>query len=907
MSQPSSFQKRQRAFYGVSLGLIVGCAVALAQYAGVMGPLERLGLNTLYWTRGQTEKVVLKPFEVKNEDGNIELRYVTEKDRVFLKNYREAVKSDSTIQNLRRLPNEQVIHENIRVVGIDDLVADKMDRTKYAELVGRLVKAGVRVIAFDVIFPGTEEEAEGEPVDSATLSLIKAFSESGRVILPVYRPQNFPGHVEKSWPYTETMVIRENDPAISSAATAIGHFNVDVEEGVIRSVPFGIKKQASSTRFMHMGLLAGLIYKGRIAPGNSDYHLVIAKEFQDKGLLDAKGRYYPRLSKPPVIPLTKIYEMLADQDGNREFDAYFRDSLVIIGQTAQGEAYADQWDSPYGVWFGLFFHVSGAMSALTGDYFRPLQDNPWFMLASIFGSVMVCYLASQMGALASMLFGTVVLGGYWLGCVLFAIGELGPPTLLPMAGFFVTISVDLVGIFFLRTRLSDRLVSQKEREIEVLQAEDQYEQSERIDARHVDRQIAQTAMGQELKADWCVVRQKIRGLEGDEETVGQFGEWQAKEIQEVERVLSKRAYASGQSEILTHVSSEFPDCSNTICPSAMAVPMRDGLEVIGTVVIGGKLRERYRGDTRYQEGDLQFFRALAREWSDRIVIAQYNRTLEDRVHLRTLDLQMANDRLSELDRQKSDFMNMVAHDLRTPLTSIRSYAEIMLTYKDEPPETYEEFLTIINDESVRLNGLIDNFLDLSRIESGSFQLDIEATDISKLIDHAISVFRGHAEPKSIKLESLIPEEFPNIMCDGDRIAQVLANLLSNALKFTPEGGEVQVIVSTIDSETHPGEPMARITVADTGPGIPEEAREIIFKKFGQVETDDETIKATQRKGTGLGLPLCQEFVEKHEGRIWVESRVGKGSQFHFTLFCEGCSLFQDEEKIQEAATLADAP
>jgi signal transduction histidine kinase/CHASE2 domain-containing sensor protein len=903
MSQPSSFQKRRRAFYGVSLGFIVGCAVALAQYAGVMGPLERLGLNLLYRARGQPEKVVLKPFELKNENG-VELRYVTEQDRVFLKDYREAVKADSTIQNLRKLPKEQVVHKNIRVIG----VADKLDRTKYAQLVNRLVKAGVRVIAFDVIFPSkTEEEAEKEPTDLATLSLIKAFSESGRVILPVYRPRKLAGYVQQSWPYTESMVIKDNDPAITSAAMAVGHFNVDVEEGVVRSVPFGIKKLASPKRFMHMGLLAGLIYAGRITPGDTDYHQVIAKEFQEKGLLDAKGRYYPRLSQPPVIPLTNIYEMLEDRDGNREFDAYFRDSLVLIGQTAQGEAYADQWDSPYGVvWFGLFFHVSGAMSALTGDYFRPLQDNPWFMLVSIFGSIMVCYLASQMGALASMLVGMVVLGGYVLGCALFAIGYLGPPTLLPMAGFFVTISVDLVGIFFLRTKISDRLVSQREREIEVLQAEDQYEQSERIDVRNVDRQIAQTAMGQELKADWCVVRQKIQGLEGDEETVGHFGEWQAKEIQEVEQALSKRAYVSGQSEILTHVSAEFPDCLNTTCPSAMAVPMRDGPEVIGTVVVGGKLRERFRGDTRYQEGDQQFFRALAREWSDRIVIAQYNRTLEDRVHLRTLDLQMANNRLSELDRQKSDFMNMVAHDLRTPLTSIRSYAEIMLTYKDEPPETYEEFLTIINDESVRLNGLIDNFLDLSRIESGSFQLDIEALDISKLIDHALAVFRGHAEPKSIKLESQIPDGLPNIMCDGDRIAQVLANLLSNALKFTPEGGEVRVIVSSIDSETHPGEPMAKITVADTGPGIPGEARETIFRKFGQVDTDDETIKATQRKGTGLGLPLCLEFVEKHQGQIWVESEVGNGSQFHFTLFCEGCSLFQDEDEVQEAATLADA-
>ena len=120
MSQPSSFQKRRRAFYGVSLGL--------AQYVGALGPLERLALDTLYWKRGQTARVVLKPYEVKDENVRVELRYVTDQERVFLKNYREAVKLDSTPQNLRRVPVEQVVHKNIRVIGIDDLVADKMDR-----------------------------------------------------------------------------------------------------------------------------------------------------------------------------------------------------------------------------------------------------------------------------------------------------------------------------------------------------------------------------------------------------------------------------------------------------------------------------------------------------------------------------------------------------------------------------------------------------------------------------------------------------------------------------------------------------------------------------------------------------------------------------------------------------------
>jgi CHASE2 domain-containing sensor protein len=175
----------------VSLGLVVGCAVALAQYVGALGPLERLALDTLYWKRGQTARVVLKPYEVKDENGWVELRYVTDQDRVFLKNYREAVKSYSTEENVLRVPAEQVVHKNIRVIGIDDLVADKMDRFKYAELVNRLVKAEARVIAFDVIFPSrSEEEIEQDTDDPATQALIKAFSESGRIILPVYKPQN---------------------------------------------------------------------------------------------------------------------------------------------------------------------------------------------------------------------------------------------------------------------------------------------------------------------------------------------------------------------------------------------------------------------------------------------------------------------------------------------------------------------------------------------------------------------------------------------------------------------------------------------------------------------------------------------------------------------------------------------
>jgi signal transduction histidine kinase len=521
-------------------------------------------------------------------------------------------------------------------------------------------------------------------------------------------------------------------------------------------------------------------------------------------------------------------------------------------------------------------------------------------------SVLLGFAASRSKAWLAILIGLGVLFGYWGLCVVMAFGVFGSPALWPTACFSLTAVANLLGVFVARSDLAERLLRRREREIEILQDEDP-ESSERVDVRRVGRQIASTVHGESLKADWCIVRERLRGAEGEEIRAERYGACEHEAVVDVERQLSDQVFRDGQALLVPNVPRQFPKCSAALCPSAMAVPLTDGQEVIGSVVVGGKLREKFRGQPRYQVEDLQFMRALAREWSSRAVIAQYNRTLEDRVQKRTLDLQMANDRLRELDRQKSDFMNMVAHDLRTPLTSIRSYAEIMLTYKDEPPETYNEFLSVINDESVRLNSLIDNFLDLARIEAGSFRLEIVPTDLGKLIGHAVAVFRGHAEPKGIDLTAEVPPDLPKALCDGDRVAQVLANLLSNALKFTPEGGKVSIRAERFEAPESPGQPMVEVCVADTGPGIPKHAQEGIFEKFRQVETSDEKVKKIQRAGTGLGLPLCREFVEKHKGKIWVESDPGKGSRFHFTLFSEGSNMLEilQDRQANGQTALAD--
>ena len=248
------------------------------------------------------------------------------------------------------------------------------------------------------------------------------------------------------------------------------------------------------------------------------------------------------------------------------------------------------------------------------------------------------------------------------------------------------------------------------------------------------------------------------------------------------------------------------------------------------------------------------------------------------------DILAVNIKLRETDAQKSDFLNIVAHDLRTPLTSIRSYAELLLMYKDEPSEIREEFLGIISKESVRLGNLIGDFLDIARIESGSFKYNMKSVDLKGLITHALSVFQGEAFRKKITLESEVDPDLPEITGDDGRIGQMLANLLSNAVKFTTEGGRIKV-----EGRTNSGN--VEISVADSGGGIDPKDQQMIFEKFGQVEDrGDGKVKG----GTGLGLAITREIVEKHGGSVRVESELGCGARFVVTLPV----IMVDDEKKQ---------
>jgi signal transduction histidine kinase/DNA-binding response OmpR family regulator len=231
----------------------------------------------------------------------------------------------------------------------------------------------------------------------------------------------------------------------------------------------------------------------------------------------------------------------------------------------------------------------------------------------------------------------------------------------------------------------------------------------------------------------------------------------------------------------------------------------------------------------------------------------------------------ANRQLKELDRLKSEFLNTVSHELRTPLTSIKAFSEILLDSKGEDLDTQQEFLNIINQESDRLSRLINNLLDLSRIEAGRMQWDMDITRIVDVTEPCVQALRALVERKGVKLEVDVPPEL-TVVGDRDKLIQVVNNLLSNALKFTSMGGKIALTAE------RKGE-YVKIIVADTGKGIPAEFHDKIFEKFQQVDTSS----TREAKGSGLGLPIVRSIVEAHGGKVVVESEAGVGSKFIVSL------------------------
>jgi two-component system, OmpR family, phosphate regulon sensor histidine kinase PhoR len=228
----------------------------------------------------------------------------------------------------------------------------------------------------------------------------------------------------------------------------------------------------------------------------------------------------------------------------------------------------------------------------------------------------------------------------------------------------------------------------------------------------------------------------------------------------------------------------------------------------------------------------------------------------------------------EISQMKSDFVSKASHELRTPLSSIRAYIEMLVDGEANDEKGRQEFYRVIQNETDRLGRLIDNMLNISRIEAGIVQIDRENVDIKSLVHRAINTLDPQAKEKQIAVHSRLAAVDLSVEGDADMLYQVVLNLLSNAVKYTPEGGRV-----TVGGDSDNLTRCVLVTVSDTGLGIPPDSLPKLFDKFYRVENYKRVAK-----GTGLGLSLCKHIVETvHHGQIGVESKLGMGSKFWFSV------------------------
>jgi signal transduction histidine kinase len=228
-----------------------------------------------------------------------------------------------------------------------------------------------------------------------------------------------------------------------------------------------------------------------------------------------------------------------------------------------------------------------------------------------------------------------------------------------------------------------------------------------------------------------------------------------------------------------------------------------------------------------------------------------------------------NDTLSEVDRVRNNFMSMAAHELRAPLTSVLGYSELLLD-DDIPREQARAWLASINNESIRLNGLIDELMNVARVESGNLELAIEPTDIRDAIDGAVLSAGGTSQAHMILVD--VDAELPPIAADADKLRQILINLISNAIKYSPHGGDI-----AIRAFHSPG--AVRVEIQDEGLGMIPEDQAKLFTRFHRIKT----AQTEGIPGTGLGLTIVKSLVEMMQGTIDLTSAEGEGSTFGFTI------------------------
>jgi signal transduction histidine kinase len=295
---------------------------------------------------------------------------------------------------------------------------------------------------------------------------------------------------------------------------------------------------------------------------------------------------------------------------------------------------------------------------------------------------------------------------------------------------------------------------------------------------------------------------------------------------------------------------------------------------VGYILLGPKTS----GDM-YAKQDIKTLEIISSECSVGILRAQgveeiknFNITLQEEIKKATSDLQDANEHLKELDKLKDEFLSVASHDLRTPMTAMKGYLYLMLKHiSDMPPDMAEKLRRIYNSAE-RLIALINDMLDVSRIESGRMQLSPEIVDLRTVTLDVLTEIKGLADDKDITI-TVEEGKYP-VFADKAKLHEVIVNLIGNAIKFTPNQGTIRIFWKA-EGDT------IETSVQDSGIGIKEEDIPKLFSKFGRIDTSHSAVSAVG--GTGLGLFIVKRIIELSGGSLGVQSEEGKGSRFWFRL------------------------
>lgn len=346
--------------------------------------------------------------------------------------------------------------------------------------------------------------------------------------------------------------------------------------------------------------------------------------------------------------------------------------------------------------------------------------------------------------------------------------------------------------------------------------------------------------------------------------------------QKMDKSCTRLVFRTGKSELI--ISERFQELKElgeielvgSPSPSWIGVPLQTSAGVIGVMVL-----QHYTEPNQYNSRHLNFLDSIASQVANVIERKRTEEELEKSYSLVAATLESLTEKeanLRELNATKDKFFSIIAHDLKSPFNGILGFSNILneqLKLKDY--DGIEEYSAIIHQSSQRAMNLITNLIEWSRSQSGRMDFNPDYVEISSLLNEIYEISNVAAREKSISLKMEIPRHL-SVLLDKEMISSVIRNLISNAIKFTHPGGEIIVRAELLNYDL-------QISVKDTGVGI---ASQNLVKLFRIDETYSVT-GTNNEKGTGLGLILCKEFVEKHKGKIWVESKVDKGSTFFFTI------------------------